>query len=370
MSEGAVFSIFSIPELAKVVFGRKPGGIMAYVFDLPPSTAYRLAESRNSGALMDRLLLSGNEELRRLIEDVRSGYFPFPSTAAYIFYLSIRDVWRDYERSFQLLNFTERLELGARLKFGRLATDDLIDIILGLEPSDAQEVVFPEPDSHLFPITAEFEAFLRDERSQVVQDFFFELMAALDIDLYASLFGSYMPKMLFTAIFPDLVEDVAKPYFNRPLRRLLDLCYCSIMEVDEAPGLIKMIGPHVPNMCDSARGKLNLGSFNLNDFQILSRAWVQSRPDKVARLESQDESESQRQYGMLLILYFAARMLERVFESARLREDYPRLLDAFRTRYYRAWRRELARRGMSEAVGRPWDDRALTRILGNCYILE
>ena len=71
---------------------------------------------------------------------------------------------------------------------------------------------------------------------------------------------------------------------------------------------------------------------------------------------------------MLLVLYFAARMFDFVFKPVRGRSDYPDLISSFGQQYYAAWQRELARRGLSEAVGKPWDDSPVTRIIGESYI--
>lgn len=365
---GSVFLIFALPELDKLLAGRTTGAILQVMLGVPRSTADRLTSPSKHLDLMQLFASSEDESVRLLAEDIQSGVFPFSSRLPMFLYPSIRDVWRDYERSFHLFQVAEQLEVGARAKFCRLETDDLIRMIHGLEPSDKVGRVFPDSDSSNFPVPDIFEGFLRDDRSRVVKGFFFEPMAALDIDLYSSAFGSYMPRMIFPSVMPELVSESFKPYIDRPLRRLLDIGYCSVMECEAAPSLKEMIAPHDVDLWESIRGKLARGTITLDVIQNLMRVWLKSKPESKSRFEINGDSQSQRRYGMLLVLYFAARMFDFVFGPVRGRSDCPDLVSSFGQQYYAAWQRELARRGLSEAVGKPWDDSAVTRIIGGSYI--
>jgi hypothetical protein len=365
---GSVFLIFALPELDKLLTGRTSGAILQVMLGVPRSTADRLTSPSRYLDLMQRIASSEDESVRQLAEDLQSGVFPFHSRVSGFLYPSIRDVWQDYERSFRLFQAAEKFEVGARAKFGRLEANDLIRMIHGLELSNEVGNVFPDPDSSNFPMPELFESALRDDRSRVVRESFFEPMAVLDIDLYSSLFGSYMPRMIFPSVMPELVAESFKPYVDRPLRRLLDIGYCSVMDCDAAPSLEEMIASHDVELWESVRGKLERGTITLDVIQNLMSVWLESRPELKSRFEINGDSQSQRRYGMLLVLYFAARMFDFVFGPVRGRSDCPDLVSSFGQQYYAVWQRELARRGLSEAVGKPWDDSPVTRIIGGSYI--
>lgn len=369
LERGSVFLIFSLPELDKLLAGRTSGGIVQAMLGVSRSTADRLTHPSRYLDLMQRIASSEDESVRQLAEDLQSGVFPFYSRVSGFLYPSIRDVWRDYERSFQLFQAAEKFEVGARAKFGRLETNDLIRMIHGLEPSNEVGKVFPDPDSSNFPMPELFESALRDDRSRVVRESFFEPMAVLDIDLYSSLFGSYMPRMIFPSVMEEFVAGSFKLESGRPIPRLLDMIYCAVMECEKAPGLEKMIADYDVEWSDKARGRVGRGTITLDVIQKFMEVWLESKPESKSRFEINGDSQSQRRYCMLLVLYFAARMFDFVFKPVRERSNYPDLISAFGAQYYAAWRCELARRGLSEAVGKPWDDSPLTRMIGGSYII-
>jgi hypothetical protein len=360
MPSQVVFNLFSLEVLITHVLGNTPAGLVANESGRSRSTVenwFRTNAISKLMAVVGKLLPeAARDELHRFV----TGQFPYPSNMGGIFYPQMGEVWSEYRTSLKHFHNVEIFEISNREHFPTRGAAHLIEAILAARevcPRTPPQAARAESHTVMAGRLQELES---DWEGSVATAFFHQL-AALDIDACQSNFAGKQVRMLLPLMFPSRRPGLTDTLYVPPELNLLELMYCAVMGEFDAPTLKEMLGTLDVDLETKFRGKHRRGTFRLDDYYFLTRHWWKQSPLRDVMPEPSD-METQRRSSFLLVLFVAAKVCSFVFKE--VPDD---TLDAatqrFLSNYRKAWRFQVAVRGIDPSAGQPWEGSHVQQLL-------
>lgn len=349
----AVFNIFSLEDLVTHVFGKTLAGLVANETGRSRSTVENWFKTQAISKLVTAIGNLLPETSRDALHHYFTGQFPYPSNLGGLLYPQLGDLWFEYRCSLKQLHNMEAFELANREHFPTQEAAPLIaailaarEVRLGTSPEEGRRGPRTVTAGRLTELESDWE--------KVVATAFFHQLAALDIDACQSNFAGKKVRMLLPLVFPSQRSGLTGTLYSSPELNLLELMYCAVMGVFDAPTQKEMFSTLDADMETKYRGKLRWGTFRLDDYYSLTTHWWRQRPLKAAMPEPSDE-EAQRRSAFLLVLFVAARACSFVFQDVPHDDQLWAILHRFLNNYRDAWHFQVAVRGIDLAVGTPWE---------------
>lgn len=366
MKNNLIFDIFSDSTLLDFIVGKSAIATVADITETPNTTVRRKLEKGDVS-----LLRSMEEKIPEISNILKSDEFLHPLSSLICGFYKV-----SYNKDFYLYESLEKLNKGIiRENCFRESGAKSIVVDEACRAINGAEVVLDAPVIVKYVINSisekrsikEFEryfGYLHSKRHEVIQEYFYEMIASFDIDVCKKFFSEYKPIPIFFVVMPECRNRPKGKKEDVPVsseRKLAEFIYCLLRKEEPSPAKNNhptneqmfwfSHGKNDEKYMNSYLNKIKIKTMKFDDYLKLIKLWGDNPCDE----EGKD---------FFFILYIKSKIFSFLFQKTS--KDYEKrdILQKFAEKYFQSWKTELKRRGVEPNIGKDWnDEKVITRLI-------